>query len=359
MTTDVKTIAAVDLFCGAGGLTHGLERAGINVRLGVDIDPACEHPFAANNAAKFLKADVDSLDAAEVVKAMAGGDVTLIAGCAPCQPFSTYSRSAVRQGNGRRKGRGKQDDWRLVRRFGELVRSVQPDLITMENVPPLVDQPVFQEFLTSLAGYYVDYRVVDVRQVGLPQTRKRLVLIGSKLGPISLAPDDSDRQPPTVRQTIGSLRKIAAGEADPDDPLHVASKLSDTNMKRIQASKPGGTWRDWPEQLRAACHRKSTGATFPAVYGRMAWDEPSPTITTQCFGYGNGRFGHPEQDRAITLREAAMLQGFPIDYSFVPLGKRPSFAQIGRLIGNAVPVPLGEYIGKLLRAHVNSLPSKN
>jgi len=225
--------------------------------------------------------------------------------------------------------------------------------------PPLVGQPVFQEFLASLAGYQVDYRVVDVRQVGLPQTRKRLVLVGSKLGPISLALGNSYRQPPTVRQTIGSLRKIAAGDANPDNPLHVASRLSATNMKRIRASKPGGTWRDWPEQLRAACHRKSTGATFPAVYGRMVWDEPSPTITTQCFGYGNGRFGHPEQDRAITLREAAMLQGFPCDYSFVPRGKRPSFAQIRRLIGNAAPVPLGEYIGKLLRAHVESIPSKN
>ncbi|EKD61321.1 MAG: hypothetical protein ACD_54C00289G0001 [uncultured bacterium] len=359
MTNSLKKIAAVDLFCGAGGLTHGLERAGINVRLGVDIDPACEHPFATNNAAKFLGADVDGLDAATILEAMTGCEVTLLAGCAPCQPFSTYSRSAVREGDGCRKGRGKNDDWRLVRRFGELVRAVQPDLVTMENVPPLIDQPVFQEFLVSLAGYFVDYRVVDVRQIGLPQSRKRLVLVGSKLGPIFLTPGDSDRQSATVRQTIGSLRRIAAGDADPDDPLHAASKLSATNMQRIRASKPGGTWRDWPEQLRADCHRKSTGATFPAVYGRMVWDEPSPTITTQCFGYGNGRFGHPEQDRAITLREAAMLQGFPVDYSFVPAGKRPSFAQIGRLIGNAVPVPLGEYIGKLLRAHVESVPAKS
>lgn len=355
MTTNLKTIAAVDLFCGAGGLTHGLERAGVDVRLGVDVDPACEHPFSANNAAKFLEADVGSLDASTIAKFLTGGDVSLLAGCAPCQPFSTYSRTASREGDGARKGRGRGDDWRLVRRFGELVRAVKPDLVTMENVPPLIDQPVFKEFLDALAGYNVDYRVVDARQIGLPQTRKRLVLVASRLGPISLDSENVDSPPTTVRQTIGSLRKIVAGETDPDDPLHVASKLSATNMKRIRASKPGGTWRDWPEHLRAACHRKTTGATFPAVYGRMVWDEPSPTITTQCFGYGNGRFGHPEQDRAITLREAAMLQGFPVNYSFVPAGKRPSFAQIGRLIGNAVPVPLGEFIGKQLRAHVDQL----
>ncbi len=130
--------------------------------------------------------------------------------------------------------------------------------------------------------------------------------------------------------------------------------MSPLNLERIRASKPGGTWRDWPDELRAKCHRRSTGATYPAVYGRMEWDQPGPTITTQCFGYGNGRFGHPEQDRAITLREAAMLQGFPADYSFLAAEDRPSFARIGRLIGNAVPVPLGEYVGRTLRNHVDA-----
>ena len=354
MTSTDKTIVAVDLFCGAGGLTHGLERAGIDVRLGVDVDPSCAHPFSANNAAAFLLADVASLDTSMIASNFQGGRVTLLAGCAPCQPFSTYSRSAARQGDGKRKGRGSRDDWTLVRRFGEMVQALQPDLVTMENVPPLLDQPVFAEFLRCLDGYSVDHRIVDVRDVGLPQTRKRLVLVASKLGPIKLAAPDGAERSTTVRQTIGNLRPISAGEADPLDPLHVASRLSATNLQRIRASKPGGTWRDWPDELRAKCHRRSTGATYPAVYGRMDWDQPSPTITTQCFGYGNGRFGHPEQDRAITLREAAMLQGFPQEYSFVAGEHRPSFARIGRLIGNAVPVPLGEYVGRALRDHVDA-----
>ena len=350
MTSSESTITAVDLFCGAGGLTKGLEMAGVDVRLGVDIDPDCRHPFEANNDAAFVQADVDIMDHGLIARHLAGGHVTLLAGCAPCQPFSTYSRGAKRTGEGRRRGRGHKDDWKLVRRFGELVTELRPDLVTMENVSPLADQPVFREFLEQLSSYEVDYRVIDGRDVGLPQTRRRLVLVASRLGPIALPP--SERPIATVRTTIGDLPAIKAGEADPEDPLHAASRLSPTNLARIQASRPGGTWRDWPDDLRAVCHSKASGITYPSVYGRMEWDAPSPTITTQCFGYGNGRFGHPDQDRAISLREAAMLQGFPRDYAFLADGQHPSFAAHGRLIGNAVPVPLGEYIGWTLMRHV-------
>src|SRR6185437_6747008 len=140
---------------------------------------------------------------------------------------------------------------------------------------------------------------------------------------------------------------------DERDPLHVACRLSELNLLRIKASKPGGTWRDWKPSLRAACHRRQTGETFPGVYGRMEWDEPAPTITTQCFGYGNGRFGHPDQDRAITLREAAILQTFPPDYTFLGNGERVRFALLGRLIGNAVPVRLGQRLARAFRTHVS------
>ena len=155
----------------------------------------------------------------------------------------------------------------------------------------------------------------------------------------------------TVRDTISYLHPLAAGEMDNSDPLHVACKLSKLNLKRIKASRPGGTWRDWKPSLRAACHRKSTGDTFPRVYGRMEWDKPAPTITTQCFGYGNGRFGHPEQHRAITLREAAMLQTFPQGYIFAKKGERVKISSLGRLIGNAVPVRLGEIIAEIFLKH--------
>lgn len=345
------SITAVDLFCGVGGLTTGLTSAGVDVRLGVDIDGDCAHPIIANTEAAFLAADVAELDAVKIRQALRGGEVKLLAGCAPCQPFSTYSRSAKRE-EGYRWGRGGANDWRLVERFGELVEAVEPDLVTMENVPPLAHQAVFETLLRKLYGYSVDYRVVQCTTVGLPQTRKRLVLLASKLGPIAIPGFNTART--TVRSTIGSLPPIPAGGVDPNDRLHRASRLSKTNLSRIKASVPGGTWRDWPEALRATCHVKDSGATYPSVYGRMEWDTPAPTITTQCFGYGNGRFGHPSQDRAISLREAALLQGFPPNYSFLPEDESVSFSRLGRLIGNAVPVTLGKAIGDILVEHVKA-----
>jgi DNA (cytosine-5)-methyltransferase 1 len=308
-TNTIPAIRAIDLFCGAGGLTHGLSRAGIEVVVGVDIDPACKYPYEANNESKFVDIDVNELSPSNVSDIISGADASMIAGCAPCQPFSSYSRS----GKGKKRG----EDWRLVRTFGELIKQVQPDFVTMENVPQLLGHPVFKEFLDNLDGYSVEWSVIHAIRVGIPQHRKRLVLLASKLGPGSLILPQDQSKTKTVREAIGSLRPIKAGEADPLDRLHVAPRLSETNLERIRHSKPGGTWRDWPAELRAACHRKSSGATYVSVYGRMLWDEASPTITTQCFGYGNGRFGHPEQDRAISLREAAILQTFPPDYQFM------------------------------------------
>lgn len=347
--TQLRNISAVDLFCGAGGLTHGLSQAGVDVRLGVDIDPASQHPYEANNDAEFCLADVLDLDPAVIVERFVPGTTTLLAGCAPCQPFSTYSQKARRDGTARRD-RGKKDDWKLVERFGELISAVQPDLVAMENVPPLFNAAVFKRFLKHLDGYSYDARVVDCTSVGLPQTRKRLVLVASRLGSIRLPQFDGDRQ--TVRTTIGGLPPLAAGESCPTDRVHRASALSPLNLQRIRTSVPGGTWREWPEELRAKCHSQESGITYPSVYGRMMWDEPAPTITTQCFGYGNGRFGHPEQDRAISLREAAMLQGFPRSYEFLPQDQTVSFSVLGRLIGNAVPVTLGKAIGEVLVEHV-------
>jgi DNA (cytosine-5)-methyltransferase 1 len=151
---------------------------------------------------------------------------------------------------------------------------------------------------------------------------------------------------------IGHLPELEAGKVSSVDVLHYSSSLSPLNLRRIRASRPGGTWRDWDRELVAACHRKKKGKTYPSVYGRMAWDSPSPTITTQFFGFGNGRFGHPEQNRAISLREGAVLQTFPCDYQFVEPGGVYRFKTIGRLIGNAVPVRLGEVIGKSIEMHL-------
>lgn len=342
----IPNITAIDLFCGVGGLTHGLVRGGINVAAGVDLDPECRYPFESNNAAVFIEKDVDELSAPEIAHFFKDGEISLLAGCAPCQPFSTYSRSG-RNGD-------YESQWPLVRAFGRLVKKIKPDLITMENVPQLADHEVFEKFLADLKGYKKWWAVVDCSEFGIPQTRKRLVLLASRLGSEGLTLRQPAQRTATVREAIGKLSRIAAGESDSKDPLHVAPLLSSLNLRRIRASVPGGTWRDWPEDIQAACHRKSTGATYPSVYGRMEWDKPGPTMTTQCFGYGNGRFGHPEQDRAISLREAAILQTFPPNYKFVPRNGAVKFNRLGRLIGNAVPVRLGEVIAESLINHVQA-----
>lgn len=332
MTTQIH---AIDLFCGVGGLTHGLINAGITVTHGVDIDPACEYPYTQNNQAEFHLQDVATLEGAQLSKWFQNAPLTLLAGCAPCQPFSTYSRA--------NRDKRNSTDWQLVEHFGRLIKATQPDFVTMENVPQLANHNVFQAFLANLDGYHVSWNVVELTKIGLPQTRTRLVVLASKHGPVDLPLNDE--APATVHDTIAGLPPIPAGGCDPHDPLHRAPSLSPINLDRIRHSTPGGTWRDWPAHLRLACHKKDTGKTFPSVYGRMTWDAPAPTITTQCYGYGNGRFGHPTQDRAISLREAAMLQSFPRHYQFVPKDQPIRFNQVGRLIGNAVPVQLGHAIG--------------
>ncbi len=336
-------ITCVDLFCGLGGLTHGLIQGGIRVAAGIDLDPQCTFPYERNNSAAFIQKDVRNLSGKELSKLYGKSKLRLLAGCAPCQPFSTYSR----------KGRQlrKDNKWDLVTDFGRLVREVKPEFVTMENVPQLLNHNVFSNFLEAFDGYSLWWDVIECAHYGVPQTRKRLVLLASKVGPITLLKPSNTTPQATVRDAISHLSPISAGETDPSDALHSACSLSALNLKRIRASIPGGTWRDWDESLIAYCHRKDSGATYPSVYGRMEWDTPSPTITTQCFGYGNGRFGHPDQDRAISLREAAVLQTFPDTYHFLPKGQQVRFSVLGRLIGNAVPVRIGQIIARSLLAH--------
>lgn len=341
-------ITAVDLFCGAGGLTKGLEKSGITVRAGVDVDPACAYPFESNNDATFILKSVDEITGNDLKEHWQGG-LKLLAGCAPCQPFSTYQRGADTRGD---------QKWRLLYEFSRLIKESAPELITMENVPNVVKHEVFLDFVASLEcqGYKVSYEVVKCMEFGIPQSRNRLVLLASLLGEIELikpthGPKGKKRYV-TVADTVKKLPALSAGQVDSKDPLHQTAVLSDLNLKRIRASKPGGTWRDWPKEIVAECHKKDTGKSFPGVYARMEWNKPAPTMTTQLYGYGNGRFGHPEQDRAISLREGAMFQSFPKGYKFVKPGETISRKAIGRLIGNAVPPKLGEVIGKSILQHV-------
>ena len=341
-------ISAIDLFCGAGGLSFGLQKAGISVVAGIDLDPACEYPFESNVEAAFLERDIREVTSDHLSTIWDSGAVRLLAGCAPCQPFSPYRRGA---------DTSDEEDWSLLSEFGRLVAATTPELVTMENVPRIGGLSVYGEFVEQLheLGYHVDARSCYGPAYGLPQNRRRLVLLASLLGPIEV-PEGHLRkeQYRTVRQTIGKLPPIASGATHARDRLHKSRSLSKVNLDRIRASRQGGTWEDWPFALRAPCHKKKSGASFRNVYARMKWDEPAPTITTLAHNYGAGRFGHPEQDRPITLREAAMLQGFPRNYRFVRPDDPIWFMHLGRLIGNAVPPPLASAIGGAFVEHVSA-----
>lgn len=340
-----KIGSVVDLFCGAGGLSHGLKLEGFHIAAGIDLDEDCRYAYETNNKARFLLKDVSKITPDEIISLFPDDDTKILVGCAPCQPFSKYNQK-------------KSDPkWRLIEQFSELIIDVQPDVVSMENVPALVNfqgKRIFKAFVNKLEkeGYKVASDILYGPDYGLAQSRSRLVLLASRLGNISLPTKTHLDCHRTVWDELAGLPEIAAGEVDMKDPLHQSSNLSETNLRRIRESKPGGTWRDWPEELILDCHRKPSGKSFSAVYGRMVKDKPSPTITTQFVGFGNGRFGHPDQDRALSLREGALLQGFPRDYQFVKAGDIINIRSVARMIGNAVPVTLGSAIGRTIRQHL-------
>ncbi len=342
-----ESCEVVDLFCGIGGLSHGFLKENFSLIAGIDIDASCAYAYETNNHAQFIHKDIKALSSQEVSHLFAEKKIKILVGCAPCQPFSSY--------NFKTKGEKK---WHLLGEFARIIREVQPDIISMENVPQLLNftkENVFQDFVTTLHDlhYFVSCQIVNCTHYGLPQKRKRLVLIASRLGEICLIPETHSKDNfVTVRDIIGNLPPIQHGEKLATDSLHRASKLKPINLKRIQQSKPGGSWKDWDKDLVLKCHQKDSGKTYVSVYGRMKWNEPSPTITTQFVGIGNGRFGHPEQDRALSIREAALLQTFPLEYKFYPETAQISTKTIATHIGNAVPVLLGQIIAKSIKAHL-------
>ena len=349
----LKSISAVDLFCGVGGLTHGLQQAGIKVNAGIDIDKTCQYAYEQNNQAQFIEEDIRSVTDTALCKLYSENDIKLLAGCAPCQPFSSHTNKI--------KNRTSDEKWGLLADFQKLVERVKPEIVAVENVPPIQKQKIFTDFVDKLQelDYHVYQKLVYCPDYGVPQKRRRLVLIASIFGEVAPLPKthslsgQNDLQPcPTVEQAIGALPAIADGQVSDKDSLHRTWRLSAVNKERIKQSLPGGTWLDWDPALRAPCHRKPSGQTYKSVYARMEWDKPAPTITTQFYNFGTGRFGHPEQDRALSLREGAILQTFPQNYDFIDPSLPVSFTRLGIHIGNAIPVQLATVIGHSIRKHL-------
>ena len=345
-------IEVVDLFCGIGGLSYGLKSAGCKILAGFDLDSTCKYAYEQNNEARFIYKNITQVTVDDIRPLYSRKAIKVLAGCAPCQPFSPYAYK------NKKKDPNKYD---LLYEFGRLIRAVQPDVVTMENVPSLLTfdlKPVFPDFVRTLEneGFHVDFQIVYCPDYGIPQTRKRLVLVASRLGDIHLIDRTHNKDNyVSVQRVIADLPPIAAGTSHPADPLHRSAALTPLNIRRMQATPSGGSWKDWPEELRLECHKRKGGASFGSVYGRMRWEDPAPTMTTQCTGFGNGRFAHPVQDRAISAREAALIQTFPMTYRFFENEKEVSLPRAARYIGNAVPPRLGEVIGESIINHLKQL----
>ena len=334
-------IGVIDLFCG--------KQEGFNIIAGFDIDKTCEFAYTHNNNAQFFDTDVAKVTKRLIKKLFGKSKIKVLAGCAPCQPFSSYAF----------KNKEKDPDkYDLLYQFGRLIKEVQPDIVTMENVPQIMEfklKPVLSDFIALLREnkYEVSVNKVFCPKYGIPQTRKRLVLIASKFGEIELIPPTHTKDNyTTLKDAIGDLPAIKAGEISAEDPLHRAKALSPLNLRRIHHTPYGGSWKDWPNELKLECHKTDKGKSFSSVYGRMVWEKPASTMTTQCTGLGNGRFGHPVQDRAITAREAALIQTFPKTYKFFADEETVSITKASRYIGNAVPPQLGQIIAKSIARHL-------
>jgi DNA (cytosine-5)-methyltransferase 1 len=322
----MSKLVALDLFCGCGGLTLGLKRAGFKVVGAVDCDPLAIETYCKNHKEVMVwHRDIRSLTVTEVKKKLGlrKGELDLLAGCPPCQGFSS-----IRTLNGSRKIKDPRND--LLSEFLRFVRGLRPKAVMLENVPGLAADRRFSGFRAELEAldYHVDHRILDAADYGVPQRRRRLILLGGRVEPIDFAPPSQKHR--TVFDAIGSLPRPELSK----DPLH---KVSEQRSHRIMnliklIPKDGGSRGDLSLRYQLPCHKRCDG--FKDIYGRMAWYDVAPTITGGCLNPSKGRFLHPEQNRAITLREATLLQGFPRGY--VLSLRRGRFAA-AEMIGNALP----------------------
>jgi len=317
---------AIDLFCGCGGLTLGLKQAGFDVVGAVEIDNLAVETYRANHSEVHVwEEDIEGLTVARVKRKLGlkKGELELLAGCPPCQGFST-----MRTLNGGYEIYDERND--LINQFMRFVEGLGPKTVMMENVPGLADDRRFKKFCRKLEelGYVLNHAVLDAADYGVPQRRKRLILLAGKGKKIEFAKKAARR---TVADAISGMKP--AGESG--DPLHDLPERRTLRIKRLieKIPKNGGSRKDLGKQGQLKCHKRCDG--FKDVYGRMAWDKVAPTITSGCTNPSKGRFLHPEENRAITLREAALLQTFPEEYCFP---HKKGKGKNALMIGNALPV---------------------
>ena len=361
-----QPIKVFDFFSGCGGASEGFRQAGLDPVFALDNFEAAAKTFEKNFSGTQIverlsfKSDIPnttfllnsienvSPSSLEPIVDKCFGHPLLFAGCAPCQPFS--QQKTIHPKNDPRK--------ELLEYFRLFVEYYLPEFVFVENVPGIQKVSVedggpFGNFIETLKAnkYSFDHKIVLAQNYGVPQKRKRLILIASRFGNISFpqkthGPGTTNPKYSTPREWMDGFRPVKAGETDESDRNHQAGNLSELNLQRLKATPVGGNRLNWPKKLELVCHTNGyRGHTD--VYGRIKWDEPSNCLTTKCVSISNGRFGHPEQDRAITPREAACLQTFPRDFIF-----EGGVSIAGRQIGNAVPVLLAKKFGENFNNHL-------
>ena len=344
------SIDVFDFFSGCGGTSKGFSNSGLNPVFALDFDSDAALTFSKNfPKVEVCVEDIQNFDSDRLKKYITGHRPTLFSGCAPCQPFTRQNTRRTKSGFDTRRS--------LLSYFAAVIEKHTPDYVFVENVPGM--QSVagsstlkrFAKLLRNL-GYGSTCGVVESQSYGVPQRRKRFVLLAALKREIDF-PEEThgpDRAKPhsTVREWIGHLPPIKAGETHSIVPNHRAANLSELNLQRVMATPPEGSRSDWPDDLLLDCHSKSGYTGHSDVYGRMRWDSPATGLTTRCISLSNGRFGHPEQNRAVSVREAACLQTFPEDFEF--FGSLNSQA---KQIGNAVPVLLAEAFGSHIKSHAS------
>lgn len=341
-----KKIKAVDFFCSGGGMTCGLKQAGIDVIAGIDNDFSCKDTYEKNNpGSKFIFADVFKLKEEELTKKLKlkkNDNNMVLIGCSPCQFWSIIRTDKTKS----KKSRN------LLIEFQRFVDYFNPGYVLVENVPGILgkkDKSGLDKFVLNLEnkGYKVHYEIINMSDYGIPQSRKRFSLIATRVTKNKLSLTKKNIQKPTVKDFIGTnhgFYPIKAGYKDDSTFNHSVAGLTQKNINRLKKTpKNGGSWLDWAQDKNLK--RKSyRGQGFKDNYGRMSWNKPAPTITTKFFSISNGRFAHPEENRAISLREGATLQTFPKNYVF----HANSVADVARMIGNAVPPLFAKQLGKVI-----------
>lgn len=325
-------------------MSYGMQQAGVKILAGIDVDQSCEATYKANiKGAEFILADVFSLQVNDLEQKLLlkkNDDDLILIGCSPCQFWSIINTDRTKS----KKSKN------LLKEFRRFVEYFNPGYVVVENVPGVLQKEKesgLSDFIKRLKKnkYTVHFKIHEVSEYGVPQHRKRFTLIANRVSGTELEPIPIPGEKLTVRDVIGEhngFPKVAAGHKDLSSFMHTVAGLQEISIKRLAITeKDGGSRMSYAhdETLVPECHKNDT-INFKDTYGRMWWDRPSPTITTKFYSVSNGRFAHPEENRAISLREGAILQSFPKEYIFIA----PSIEKTARMIGNAVPPKYAEAI---------------